>query len=317
MSLVSNFVAVIMSTATAFTGTFSEVEMTAPPEESQTVVRSNVDVASSIASSSSMTSGIVVVDRATGNTMVTNGSDSHREFELQTLGRLPILLYAVRTDSEVAKGNVSDIISMMQGYSGEATNRMWEKYGGDAIIRDTARRYSLQETTSGDSWRTTKSSAVDVSRMLRRFMDDKSVTTAEKRWTTALLNKTSLSVSGEDFSWGLPSAVGLGNGSDEGNNVEDSNLWWAQGWSNSGSDNMVRHSTGVYGDGMRYIVTVMGQVPGSTSNSEANRISSQVSTALIQGNEGNNNQKLSDYGQGTTTVESYTETMNERMGLSN
>lgn len=306
MSLTTNFIAVIMAATTAFTSNMAEVELTVPPEQSQTVVKGNVDAASGVASTSAMTAGVVVIDRATGNSMVTNGDNAHRQFAMETLGRLPILFYSVRTDKNVAKGKVADIKSMMQGVSGEATNRMWDKYGGDSIIRDTAKRYGLQETSVGNSWRDTKSTAVDVGRMIRRFLDDKNVTVAEKKWVLGLLSKSTLSVAGEDFSWGLPSASGIG---DDESGSSDGNLWWAQGWSSSGTDPMVRHSAGVYGDGFRFITVVMSQIPKSTTNEEANRIISQVCTALVQGSGGNGASKLEDYGKGTKTVDTFIEYM--------
>lgn len=309
MSLTSNFLSVVLASTVAFTGSLSEVEMTPPASQSQTVMRNNVDAAAGVASTSSMTAGIVVIDRATGNSIETNGANAHRAFAMETLGRLPILFYAVRTDSNVAKGKVPDIISMMEGVSGEATQRMWDKYGGSSIVSDTAKRYGLQETKIGTSWKDSTSTAVDVGRMIRRFLDDKEVSVGEKKWVLGLLSKTTLTVSGEDFSWGLPSAAGLSGDNGGSGNSSQGNLWWAQGWSPSGYDPMVRHSAGVYGDGFRFITVVMSQVPKSTSNTEANRIASQVSTALIQGGAGQSSSKLEDYGKGTKTVETFVEYM--------
>lgn len=317
MSLTSNFLSAILASTIAFTNGLSGISVAPQSSQSQTVLRNNVDAASGVASTSSMTSGIVVIDRATGNSMETNGDNAHRPFALETLGRLPILFYAVRTDPKVAKGKVPDIISMMEGVSGEATQRAWDKYGKTSIISDTAKKYGLQETKTGKDWKDSTSTAVDVGRMIRRFLDDKQVSVAQKKWVLGLLSKTTLSVSGEDFSWGLPSAAGLSD-SDSSNTDRDSgsgksssegNLWWSQGWAPSGHDPMVRHSAGVYGDGFRFITVVMGQFPKSTDNSEANRISSQVSTALIQGGQGESSHKLEDYGEGTKTVETFIEYM--------
>lgn len=278
MSMFTNFISVIVSATTLFSGSIINIDVDTPLERPYTNIQSYIDDSSSMAQGSNMAVGIAIVDRANKNSMRTNGDTAHRPMKMETMGRLPILLHAVRVDSSIAKNKVPDITAMAQGLSGEATDRMWEKYGGSSIIRDISQRYNLQETTPGSSWDDTTSSAVDIARMYRRFLDDPDVTTGEKKWVISLLRGTSLSIAGEDFSWGLPSAMGV---IDNETLSDNDSLAWMQGWSASGEDPMIRSTSGVIGKDMRFIVVITGRVPTDTSNPDANRVSSEVSTSLV------------------------------------
>lgn len=276
--LLTNFIAVIMTATTGFTSSFVEVNMAQPREQVQTIVQTAIDEGTSIAHSSGMEAGIAVIDRAKNNSMKTNAESAHKQFPLESLGRLPILIYAAITDREVAKDNVPEIVSMMQGYSGEATKQMWEKYGSEQIIRDLSERYNLQETTANSTWGTSTSSAVDIGRLIRRFLDDDRVNINTKKWVISLLRDTSLSVSGTDFSFGLPAARGLNN--TESSESVNNKLAWVQGSTTTGSDPMIRSTSGILDDNMRYIVVILGEVSSNTSDNDADTIISQVATAV-------------------------------------
>lgn len=282
MAVMEKFVSTIMAAITSFTGTYMDPNFRPAPEIPGTVLQQQIDEASQQARGSGLETGIAVIDRAKNNLMKTNDEAAHRQFKMESSGRLPILLYAARIDPEVAKGNVPDITSMMQGVSGEATQRLWEKHGETSIIADIAKRYNLQETSAGATWRDTESSAVDIGRMYRRFLDDDGVSVEAKKYVIELLRNTSLNVVNEDFSFGLPTAV----------NVESMNdnkeLSWVQGWSSSGSDPMIRTTTGVLGPEMRYIVVVTGQAsdPEMPDESANIAISNVAETLLGGGNQG-------------------------------
>lgn len=282
MSLIDNFVAVIVAATTAFVPSVSDMPMTDPTPIVQDDMQTSIDNSSSEALNDSMTAGIAIVDRAKGNQMKTNGATSHLPMEMQSLGRLPILFYAVRTDKEVARGNVTEIVSMMQGSSGSATDEMWEKYGGKSIVTDIAERYNLQETKVGETWHETKMSAVDIGRMIRRFLDDDRVTTGQKQWTVSMLRNTSNSISGQDFSWGLPQAFSESENAprDSKDNDNPFKLAWAQGWSQSGTEPMVRSSVGIVGSDMRHIVVIHGKFPSSHPDREADSSITKVSSPI-------------------------------------
>lgn len=285
MSLVNNFIAVIVATATSFTSSITDAPMVSPMEIKQNATQDGVDAAVVQANNNSFISGMAVIDRAKNNSMSTSGSTAHIPIPLQSMGRLPIVLYAVMTDKEVAKGNVSKIVSMTQGSSGAATDEMWEKYGGKEIITDLSNRYNLQETIVGKSWADTKMSAVDMARLLRRFLDDDKISTREKKWTVSLLRNTALTVSGEDFSWGIPTAMGKNEESgeeSESDSTKDS-LAWMQGWSGSGSDPMIRSSAAIIGDDMRYVAIVHSLVPSGSDDANANSVATEISQALVNG----------------------------------
>ena len=285
MSLLNNFVSVIVAVSTAFTSSFAEAPLTDPPSITQNSTQSQIEAASSLAISSNMNAGIVLIDRANKNKMNTNGELSHNPFPLQSLGRLPILMYAIKNDKQVARGNVREIYSMMQSSSGEATNKLWDKYGRGEIIKDLATQYNLQETETSNEWFAVKMSAVDLGRLYRRFLDDNSVSTNEKKFFIELLRRTSFNISGEDFSWGLPTSFGLaGDDASPESDALDENktLAWAQGWSPTGQAPMIRSTTGVINPDMRYIVIVHGQLPESTSNSQANDVSTRVTQEIVK-----------------------------------
>lgn len=287
MGLLNNFISLIVATTTAFTAGYADMNIKDAPDEAYTYAVRNVEQANSVSQGSGFTSGIVVVDRAKGNAMETNGALSHQQLPLQTLAKLPILLYAVRVDPDVFQEVDKDPISMVQGFSAEATNRLWEKYGGVNILQDLSQRYNLQETTAKATWGESTMSAVDMARLLRRFMDDKKVSAPKKKWTLDLLQKTPPTISGQDLSFGIPSVIDINSG-DNDRRDDRNTAAWMQGWSPTGSDPMVRHSVGLIGAGYRFVVVNMGHMPSTTSNSDANRISTQVEEELIRGS-GNEN----------------------------
>lgn len=281
--MLSNFVSVITAATTAFVGSVSNIPMKEPTPIVQNYVQSSVDKASQEAEVTTMTAGIVVIDRAKNNSTKTNGALAHERFPLQSLGRLPILLYAVLKDDEVAQGNVEDIVTMMQGSSANSTDNMWNKYGGRSIITELSSRYDLQETTAGTTWSDTSMSALDIARLYRRFLDDKDISTEEKIWTISMLRGTSLTVSGQDFSWGLPSAASAGDKEKGTADSQAQSIAWVQGWSASGQDPMVRSSTAILDGGMRYIAVIHGNFQPTTPDDKANSSITSVAHALVNG----------------------------------
>lgn len=277
MSLTSQFIATLVSAAVSFSGVYSDINVAPEKDKLYNFAQRNTEQSSSLAQGSNMNAGIVTIDRAKGNKMTTNDTPAHSQYQLQTLAKLPIIMYAVRVDKKVARGENPDAISMIQGFSAEATTKMWDKYGGISIIQDLSKRYDLQETTAKAHWEESTMSAVDVGRLIRRFMDDKSISSHSKKWVLDLLKTAPMNVSGEDMSWGIPSVI------EPDKDSASSQAVWAQGWSPSGKDPMVRHSVGMVDQGYRFIVVVMGQLPENTSNDDANRISTQTLEELIAG----------------------------------
>ena len=309
MGFTDNFIAVIVASATAFSGSFSEVNITAAPDTVNSVEQANIDFASSLAQTSNASFGVAIIDRAKKNKIYTSGDSAHREFELGEMARLPILLYAARVDKKVAQGKREDIISMVQGASSEATDRAWKKYGGPGIIRDTAKRYNLQETKPGNNWNETTSSAVDIARLYRRFLDDKDVPVSTKKWVVSLLRKTSPTISGQDYTWGLPQAAGVGTDLDT---DMQNKIGWMQGWSDE-KGKSYRASTAILGEDMRYIVVEMGMVGDNPSPSTANDVASKVATALLTGDNGQS--ILGEEDDKDDAVEAFRESQAEKFGF--
>lgn len=294
MSLFSNFVSIIVAATTSFTSSIVDTvdnNMKPPTEQVQTDIQSAIDEGTSIANSSGMNAGIAVIDRAKHNLMKTNAEPAHLQYPLESLGRLYILFYSIIDDSSVTDDKVPEIVSMMQGYSSTDTKKMWDKYGGKQIISELSERYNLQETTPKDTWGTSTASPVDVGRLYRRFLDDDRVSTKDKKWAISLLRETSLEISGTNYSFGLPEALSKNNDEEssmDNNSDDNDDLAWAQGASSTGEDPMMRSTTGVLDNNMRYIVIIMGEVPNNTTDDNADSIISQVSAAVADNDEDNN-----------------------------
>lgn len=291
MGVTNNMIALLLATATGFTSAYSSINLVEQQETAYTNVQRNIEQASMISQGAGMTNGITVIDRAKNNTTKSNGVVAHQQFSLQTLAKLPILIYIARQDRTGYKEN-KDVISMMEGYSAESTTKLWEEYGGIKIIQDLSKVYNLQETTADTQWDQVKMSSLDVSRLLRRFMDDKTVPKDARLWTIDMMRSIPLSISGEDLSFGIPRASGIVNESgqqqSESGNDDKNMVVWMQGWSPSGASPMVRHSVGFVGKNMRFIVVSMGQTPDTTKDEDANRISTQSLTELIKGGDDKN-----------------------------
>lgn len=294
MSLFNNFVSIIVAATTSFTSSIVDTvdnNMKPPTEQVQTDIQSAIDEGTSIANSSGMNAGIAVIDRAKHNLMKTNAEPAHLQYPLESLGRLYILFYSIIDDSSVTDDKVPEIVSMMQGYSSTDTKKMWDKYGGKQIISELSERYNLQETTPKDTWGTSTASPVDVGRLYRRFLDDDRVSTKDKKWAISLLRETSLEISGTNYSFGLPEALSKNNDEEssmDNNSDNNDDLAWAQGASSTGEDPMMRSTTGVLDNNMRYIVIIMGEVPNNTTDDNADSIISQVSAAVADNDEDNN-----------------------------
>lgn len=294
MSLFNNFVSIIVAATTSFTSSIVDTvdnNMKPPTEQVQTDIQSAIDEGTSIANSSGMNAGIAVIDRAKHNLMKTNAEPAHLQYPLESLGRLYILFYSIIDDSSVTDDKVPEIVSMMQGYSSTDTKKMWDKYGGKQIISELSERYNLQETTPKDTWGTSTASPVDVGRLYRRFLDDDRVSTKDKKWAISLLRETSLEISGTNYSFGLPEALSKNNDEEssmDNNSDDNDDLAWVQGASSTGEDPMMRSTTGVLDNNMRYIVIIMGEVPNNTTDDNADSIISQVSAAVADNDEDNN-----------------------------
>lgn len=317
MSLFSNFVSIIVAATTSFTSGIVDTadnNMKPPTEQVQTDIQSSIDEGTSIANSSGMNAGIAVIDRAKHNLMKTNAEPAHLQYPLESLGRLYILFYSIIDDSSVTDDKVPEIVSMMQGYSSTDTKKMWDKYGGKQIISELSERYNLQETTPKDTWGTSTASPVDVGRLYRRFLDDDRISTKDKKWAISLLRETSLEISGTNYSFGLPEALNKNNDEEssmDNNNEDDNDLAWAQGASSSGEDPMIRSTTGVLDNNMRYIVIIMGEVPNNTTDDNADSIISQVSAAVADNDKDNN--KISEE-QNDEEVKKFNKKMKKEYG---
>ena len=296
MSLFNNFVSIIVAATTSFTSSIVDTaDNSMKPHyiEVQSDVQNSIDEGTSIANSSGMNAGIAVIDRAKHNLMKTNAEPAHLQYPLESLGRLYILFYSIIDDPSVTDDKVPEIVSMMQGYSSTDTKKMWDKYGGKQIISELSERYNLQETTPKDTWGTSTASPVDVGRLYRRFLDDERVSTKDKKWAISLLRETSLEISGTNYSFGLPESLNNSNedsgNSSSDNSGEENNLAWAQGSSASGEDPMIRSTTGIVDNNMRYIVIIMGEVSSNTTDENADTIISQVSSAVVDNTKDDNN----------------------------
>lgn len=295
MSVISDtFLALVLAASAAFSTTYQDVPLAEQQQQRITNVQQNLDLATSVAYGSRLALGMVVIDRYDNNSTKSNDSLAHTSTRLESLTRLFILISAVKQDPKVSKNKVPDLVSMAQGHSTSATDKMWKKYGGADIVRTLSKQYNLQETETASNWRDVKSTAMDLGRLTRRFIDDKSVKPAQKRWVLNLLHSTSLKVAGEDFSWGFPEVFNVSEERDskqedslkERMSNNDGNIAWIQGYLSEDGESQIRGSVAIFGPGNRYIAVMVGLAPKEVSREGANNGMTKTADMLINGDGG-------------------------------
>lgn len=280
-------IGLVVASTTAFTASFGSAQIEEYTLPSHNYVQEAVDNGVSVAKETGVsTVGISIIDRNSGNVIMrTNLEDAHKPMSLGSMGRIFILIKAVMDNKSIVDETQNNpVISMMADYSKKDTDALWQQHGGPAIVRELVKRYDLQETEVGSNWDNTKSSSVDISRLIRRFLDDPSVTENQKNWTLALLASTSLKIEDQEFDYGIPSARGASVGEGSSGSSTQGDASWVQGAPMNSSEGIYRYSSGVFGKDNNYIATIMAQFPEGTTGTDADTIMDQIAEAAVSPN---------------------------------
>lgn len=281
----SKMLSLVVASTTSFTSSFTGANIEEYKAPESNYIQEAVDNGISVAKETGVSSaGISIIDRNSGKIIMrTSMEDAHKPMPLGSLGRIFIMIKAVSADKGIVNETQGNpVISMMDDYSKEDTDQLWKQHGGPALVRELMAKYDLQETIVGSNWDNTQSSSVDISRLIRRFLDDPDITENQKKWTIAMLGSTSTSVNGQDFTYGLPSARGVQNsGENNGNKQQNQNVAWIQGSPMDSNDGLYRHTTGVFGADNNFIATIMVTFPEGTTSENADSITSQIAQASL------------------------------------
>lgn len=205
----------------------------------------------------------VVFDREAGATVVSAHAD--RAYTSASLVKLLIALTVLDQD-----GPADQVKRMLSRSDDELASRFWSGYGGPAIVTRWAAKLGLTGTRAPADpgrWGDTRITAADVVKIYRYLLDRASAGT---RGTilTALRGATESGSDGFRQYFGIPDAAG--------------DRPWAvkQGWSCCRPTRML-HTSGVVGDGDRYIVAVLTEHPEAVSYATGSKRLTAVVSALF------------------------------------
>lgn len=191
------------------------------------------------------TVGALVVDRTTGDALLEINAD--RQFRSASLVKLLIAIDALARDDDA---KLARQISYMLSMSDDDTaSALWVAGGGASLVTRTSARLGLTGTEPPKilgRWGDVLLTAHDVGRIYEFVLTE--LPDAHRTLIVdALANAPRKASDGFDQHFGIPD--GLGG-------------TWAikQGWSNSTND-IVLHSTGLVGDGWRYVVVLLTEHP--------------------------------------------------------
>jgi hypothetical protein len=208
----------------------------------------------------------VVFDREAGATgAAVFSAHAERAYTSASLVKLLIALAVLDRD-----GPADQVKRMLSRSDDELASRFWSGYGGPVIVTRWAAKLGLTGTRAPADpgrWGDTRITAADVVKIYRYLLDRASAGT---RGTilTALRGATEAGSDGFRQYFGIPDAVG--------------ERPWAvkQGWSCCLPTRML-HTSGLVGDGDRYIVAVLTEHPQAVSYATGSKRVTAVVSALF------------------------------------
>ncbi|MBB3664341.1 MULTISPECIES: serine hydrolase [Prauserella salsuginis group] len=197
--------------------------------------------------------GLAVYDRHTDAMVVGAGPDE--PFYTASVVKLLIAVDVLRAhDWRVPGGDTgSDLTTMLSASDDAAATRLWDEFGGAAIIGRTASLIGLDSTTppgEADEWELTRMSPRDIVRTYTYLQHDLPRPARDAVLGT-LAHFDATAADGFDQRFGLPTAFG------------DATVAVKQGWMPVGDD-VVLNTTGVVGAGGRFVVALPVVLPGDT-----------------------------------------------------
>ncbi|WP_290050651.1 hypothetical protein [Amycolatopsis solani] len=205
------------------------------------------------------TASAVVFDRQSGAT--TASVRAERGYTSASLVKLLIALAVLD-----GGGPTASVQKMLSRSDDELASRFWSAYGGPAIVTRWATKLGLTGTrppADPGRWGDTRITARDVVRIYQYLLEH-----APGAIMAALRDATERGSDGFRQYFGIPDAAG--------------GRPWAvkQGWSCC-RPTRVLHTSGVVGDGDRYIVVVLSEHPASVDYAAGSKRVTAIVTALL------------------------------------
>lgn len=191
------------------------------------------------------TVGALVVDRTAGTELLAIEPD--RQFRSASLVKLLIALDALEREPDEYTRN--QLAAMLSRSDDDIASMLWVKGGGPLLVKRAVKRLGLVATeppVRAGRWGDVLLTAHDVARIYEYVLTE--IPEPDRELIVrALADAPRVAKDGWDQYFGIPD--GLGG-------------TWAikQGWSDSPTD-LVIHSTGLYGEGWRYVVVLLTEHP--------------------------------------------------------
>ncbi|GAA1218505.1 class A beta-lactamase-related serine hydrolase [Prauserella alba] len=215
--------------------------------------------------------GLAVYDRRTHAMVVGAGPD--QPFYTASVVKLLIAIDVLRAhDWRMPGGDTgSDLAAMLSASDDGAATRLWDEFGGSAIIGRTAELVGLDATSPPDEpgeWELTRMSPRDIVRTYTYLQQDLP-RPARNAVLGTLAHFDATAADGFDQRFGLPTAFG------------DATVAVKQGWMPVGDD-VVLNTTGVVGEDGRFVVALPVVLPGDTDFATARDALTEGARALAR-----------------------------------
>lgn len=208
----------------------------------------------------------VVVDRDSGAHVVGDGGGER--FRMASVVKLLIALDMV-TGGARGKADPAPLHRMLSTSDDAIANTLWSRNGGPAIVTRTAAAIGLKNTSppaEAGRWGDTLSTADDVVAIYRYVL--KLPKAKRDRLLKPLRQASKIAADGFDQHFGIPSAF--------------HDRPWAvkQGWA-AGHGAVDVHTTGLVGEGDRYIVVILSSFPEGTNLAVATATATSTAVSLV------------------------------------
>lgn len=223
--------------------------------ESDPLLQARIDEATMLAADQGITVGIAVLDRETGEE-IANGEAAMTPVLGASIVKVFLaenLLFRQRA-GEFALPPADRVLleAMLVDSDDAATDSLYDRYGGDAMVVDVATRYELDgvaPTTQAGEWELTSMAALDVVRFYAGFLDTAPAT--DRDYLLDLLRRTAMIAADEfDQFFGIPAAL------------PDEEWAVKQGWMCCPRETSHLHTTGILGTDSRYTVAILSRIAG-------------------------------------------------------
>ncbi|WP_143173923.1 serine hydrolase [Streptoalloteichus hindustanus] len=238
------------------------------PDTKQAPVSADQAVNAARAAAPGTTLGIAVYDRHQGAFTARHGAD--RRFTSASLVKLMIALEVLHQKQAALGSAQGDQLHQMIARSDDGiANTLWSQYGGAEIVRRVAARVGMASTRppkDANRWGDTIITANDMV-VLYRYVLDKAPAHHRDLLLRALRAAPARAADGFDQHFGIPRAAGA-------------QPWGIkQGWACCLPDRVL-HTSGVVGQGDRYIVVVLSSHSPTRNYARARAVTTEATTAL-------------------------------------